>query len=162
MKDIALIALLSGLVFNLSCGGSSGGSSDSGTTVTSEVDITAAIATGDYTSWFGHESVQGPQGNSPHSQMKTFLNDTLKASVDAQNTEHPVGSISIKELYNNDGSEITGYAYSEKVAAGTDADTWLWYEDLNLSNPEASYYGVGISTCRGCHSSGTDYVRIVF
>lgn len=127
-----------------------------------EAEVTAFILTEEYKTWFGNSTVQTAQSGSPHGKVRTFLNTELKASVDASQTEHTVGSISIKELYDSAGTTITGYAYSHKIAAGTAANTWLWYEDLNLSADGANYFGVGITTCSGCHSSGTDYLRIQF
>ena len=124
--------------------------------IPSEADFKLLLAKGDYKQWKSEPSVGG---SSIHGATRTFLNDVLEQSQDQQNTEHPVGSIAVKELYRSDGTTLYGYAIEQKVAEGSDGNSWLWYEDLDISDEDVDYYGRDLRLCVGCHSSGTDHVR---
>jgi hypothetical protein len=117
--------------------------------------ISAFLQSGEYKSWKAEASVHDSKG--PHGKVKSFFNPTLSASLDENNATHPKGSIAVKELYSSDATSIIGYALEAKTEEGTGGDTWLWYEGLSPNFNE--YYGQGLSTCTGCHSSGTDFVR---
>ena len=131
--------------------------SDSSTAVPSESELTAFLAAGSYLQWPSQDAVN----DSPiHGKVKTFLNPTLDESQKAGNSQHPLGSIAVKELYQSDGITIKGYALEQKISADSGGSSWLWYEDLNTGDTKVDFYGVGLSTCTGCHSSGSDYVRV--
>lgn len=95
----------------------------------------------------------------PHGKVRTFINDILDNSLNAGNISHPAGAATVKELYQNDGVTLLGWA----VMVKTDDDSagglgWYWYEIFSTtddSNPVAD--GNGVSLCYGCHSSGADY-----
>lgn len=100
--------------------------------------------------------------SSPHGdETRVWINHTMEEALMANATEMPVGSVSTKEIYSNGAQQ--GWALMVKVAAGTSADTWYWYEVLG-SEPgtEPVVAAVGASACTGCHSAGTDYFRTFF
>ena len=108
---------------------------------------------GTYLSWAAEPAAH--PGLGPHfGDVRVFVNEPLDASLRAGETEHPVGSASVKELY-GDASEVQGWAVMIKVAEGTGGDTWHWFEEY-----AGTQYAddVGASLCTGCHSGGTDYV----
>ncbi len=135
---------------------------------TSEEEITKFFIDQTFVSWFGHSEVQTPQSSSsPHGDMKTFINPALQESMNDFDESHPVGSIAAKELYLSNSSEVSGYLYAEKISEGTAANTWLWYEDLNLSEDNGvEVYGRGVANCSGCHGDEglgpQDYILIDF
>lgn len=154
MRRFALCAL----IFT-ACGGPD--TTDEGAGIVGDIDtsatgIAAYVKEKKYAGWTAEAMVHDSTG--PHGKVKTFFNDTLKASLMANNAMHPKGSASVKELYQDDGTTIDGYAVMVKIADGATKETWIWWEGFN---PElsAAYYGKGIGTCEGCHSSGKDRVR---
>lgn len=97
----------------------------------------------------------------PHGQVRTYVNTLLNDSLLSNNTSHPKGSASIKELYNSDGATLKGWAVSVKVDdANGDGKDWYWYEVFSTtdgSNPVAD--GTDVGLCSGCHSGGgVDYI----
>ncbi|HEX8433509.1 MAG TPA: hypothetical protein VF697_00335 [Archangium sp.] len=123
---------------------------------TSEAGITAFVREGRYKDWLAEPSVHDTRA--PHgSKVRVFFNDTVVQSMRDSKATHPVGSILIKELYENDGKTLRGHALDVKVSEGTGKDTWLFYEGF-APDYARNYYGRGHETCHGCHSSGTDYV----
>ncbi len=103
-----------------------------------------------------HPSSSGP---AVHGDVKVFVNDKLDASMKAGNTTHPVGSMSVKELY-KDG-ELIGWALALKSKEDDGkGNGWYWYENLSLtdtSNPIAA--SLGNVNCVGCHAPGNDFIR---
>ena len=102
----------------------------------------------------------GPhESTGPHGTVRTFVNPTLEASLAAMNTQHPVGSASVKELYQN--GAVYGYAVSVKLdedSAG--GEGWYWYESFN-TDPDgpAAFQSRGHPTCVGCHErTGNDFI----
>ena len=166
MKELALLFISGALL--ASCGKSDDGDDTptskppSASTVgeigdTTLQGITAFVQKGDYKTWAAEAAVHDSTG--PHGKVRSFFNATLATSIKANNTTHPKGSISVKELYASDGATIKGYAVEAKTTDGTGGDTWLWYEGFSPNFNE--YYGQGLSTCTGCHGGGggTDFVR---
>lgn len=90
-------------------------------------------------------------------RVRVFFNDALVTSIEAGNQTHPVGSATVKELYESDGQTIRGHALDVKVTEGAGPDTWIFYE--GFTNRDEPFYGKGHPTCQGCHASGTDFVR---
>lgn len=123
---------------------------------TSEAGITAFVREGRYKEWLAEPLVH--RTNAPHGdKVRVFFNDIVTNSLRAGNTTHPVGSILVKELYEDDGERLRGHALDVKITEGSGKDTWLFYEGFgpDYSN---NYYGRGHNTCHGCHESGIDYV----
>ncbi|NOK35141.1 hypothetical protein HMI49_18225 [Corallococcus exercitus] len=157
MRAHALLLLTS--LFATACGPSS--SVDEGLGViqqldTSEQGITAFVRSGQYTSWLAEPTVH--ETRAPHgSKVRVFFNDLLVQSLRDGNATHPMGSIVVKELFEDDGKTLRGHALDVKIAEGPGKDTWIFYEGFgpDYSN---NYYGRAHSTCHGCHSDGKDYV----
>jgi len=123
---------------------------------TSEAGITAFVREGLYKEWLAEPSVH--KTRAPHgSKVRVFFNGLVTESLRAGNAVHPVGSILVKELYEDDGTTIRGHALDVKISEGPGKDTWIFYEGFgpDYSN---NYYGRAHSTCHGCHESGRDYV----
>lgn len=120
-----------------------------------------------YQQWASKESQNHPS-RGPHTNygkpVRVFLNDTLAASMEQGNAEHPVGSTAVKEMYEHDGT-LAGWAVETKTqSASTDGTGWFWYEVTSTtdgSNPVA--IGNGVAGCSGCHAAGgRDYVLTTF
>jgi hypothetical protein len=123
---------------------------------TSEAGITAFVREGRYQDWLA-EPAPRASVRAHGSRVRVFFNDVLAESLRAGNATHPVGSITVKELYTSDGT-LRGHALDVKVAEGTGKDTWLFYEGF-APGYDDNYYGRGHATCHGCHEdSGRDYV----
>ncbi|NOK16243.1 hypothetical protein [Corallococcus carmarthensis] len=123
---------------------------------TSEQGITAFVRAGQYSAWLAEPSVH--ETRAPHgSKVRVFFNDVVERSLRDGNAIHPVGSILVKELFEDDGKTLRGHALDVKIAEGPGKDTWIFYEGFgpDYSN---NYYGRAHSTCHGCHSDGKDYV----
>lgn len=119
-----------------------------------EAELSPWLAAESYASWTAESAVHAATGTSPHGMVRTFFNDTLVASFDAGNTEHAVGSASVKELYDGAGMR-TGWAVMVKTTAGADAASWYWYlENGGSVNADDN----GLAQCEGCHSPGVDRV----
>ena len=119
----------------------------------------AFLKAGKFLSW-KKESKVHPAIAIHSSQARVFINTALDKSLSAGNKSHPVGSASVKELYDSTGKTLRGWAVMVKVANAGNVNDWYWYETFNTTsaaNPVAS--GRGISLCYGCHSSGKDYFR---
>jgi hypothetical protein len=123
---------------------------------TSEAGITAFVREGKYKAWLAEPTVHDTRA--PHgSKVRVFFNETVTASLRASNDTHPVGSILVKELFEDDGKTVNGHALEVKVTEGSGKDTWIFYEGFAPSY-SSNYYGRGHSTCHGCHEAGKDYV----
>jgi hypothetical protein len=123
---------------------------------TSEAGITAFVREGRYKQWLAEPSVH--ETRAPHgSKVRVFFNELVTASLRAGNETHPVGSVVVKELFEDDGKTSRGHALDVKISEGPGKDTWIFYEGFgpDYSN---NYYGRGHSTCHGCHEDGKDYV----
>lgn len=148
-------------------GGSTGATGDAQTPPTgAAADIDAWIAKGDYKSWKCEPEVHDSRSPSPHGKNRICSNDLLSAAGEG---EYPVGTASVKELYNETGTEIVGYAVYRKLTAGG-GESFYWYEVSSLLGGVVANgtgdQGTAKSICVGCHSaagadanhSGHDFV----
>lgn len=85
--------------------------------------IDAWIAKGDYKSWKCEPAAHDARSPSPHGKNRICSNTKTSAQGAG---EYPVGSASVKELYDAAGTNITGYAIGLQVKAGTSGDTCYW------------------------------------
>ena len=164
-KNLFYQLILTLLAFNLSCSNSDDDDDDTAETVTiggtfgeitdtTQDGITEFLETGEYRDW----TAEGAIHSSPtHGTVRTFFNDTLLASLAAVPAAYPKESIAVKEIYEDDEETLKGWTVEIKVGSGTSGNDWLWYEGFTPNYDE--FYGVGLSACVSCHSSGTDYVR---
>ena len=104
-----------------------------------------------------HASSAGP---AVHGDVKIFFNEKLADSMAAGNKSHPIGSMSVKELYEDEN--LIGWALSLKAKEDDGkGNGWYWYEVLSTTdskNPVAA--SLGNSNCIGCHAPGRDFIRV--
>ena len=94
----------------------------------------------------------------PHGRVRSFFNQSLADSLAAGSSLHPIGSASIKELY--EGSSLIGWAVMVKTEAPASASSWYFYEILSINNPSNPVAdGHGVPGCANCHSAGNDFIR---
>ena len=150
-----------------------GGANPSGTAGTTQTppttngtDVEAWLAKGDYKTW-KCQTVSHPQmAVSPHGQNRICSNDLVAQfmSGDGGTSERPVGSASVKELFDAQ-SMLVGYAVAVKTKATSDSGgSWYWYERVPLDSPVPhdakgvvadglGTEGVAQSLCVGCHGA---------
>ncbi len=120
----------------------------------------AWLQQGRYKSYHAESAVH-PSSSGPavHGDVRVFVNDKLQESMQAGNSEHPVGSVAVKELH-KDGIL---YGWAAAVKARSDdgkGNGWYWYENLSTTDPKQPVAAsLGNNMCVGCHSPGTDFVR---
>ena len=159
-----------------SSGGSSAGTGGTGSTAlpnTVPQEMTAAAFTtfmdgAAYTmnGWVSETAAPRAAANtvSPHVRVRVWFNPTLVESVNAGNgvdlqaPAHTVGSMSVKELY-DDADALVGHAVSLKVEDGKGGTSWQYY----CKGPNGRCYSgsTGFDTtpmfakgdlqCGGCH-----------
>lgn len=125
----------------------------------------AWLDAGHYKSWACQPAAHGPLPISPHGMNRICSNDVLSAHGAG---EYPVDSAGVKELYDDAGANIVGYAVYRHVKAGMGGDSWYWYEDVpdtSMAPHDAEGIvadGLGDSgpakdICVGCHmATGLD------
>jgi hypothetical protein len=114
------------------------------------------LEAGTYLAWDRESAIHPSEG--PHGgDVRTYVNASLVASLDAGAASHPVDAAVVKELY--DGLEVVGYAVMVKVAPGLGGDTWYWYELVGSSTYAD---GTDVELCWGCHEDGADQVLTPF
>lgn len=139
-----------------------GGDENSLPPLTGRVDIEAWLAEGHYKKWACQDGVQEPITISPHGKQRICSNNlvTGHATMD----EYPVDASSVKELYDDAGANIIGYAVSRHTKAGTDGGSWYWYERVPLDHPAMpdangvvadglGDSGNAMGLCVSCHSA---------
>jgi hypothetical protein len=124
------------------------------------------LAAGTYKAWTCEKQISSPRAApamptliGTHGRHRICTNDLLLAS---NTVPYPVGAASVKELFDaNDGPY--GYAVAVKVAPGTAANTWYWYERIGrLATLQPVADGIGddkspTATCgNDCHSMAVD------
>ena len=127
--------------------------------------VDAWIAQGFYKSWHCEPAAHAARSPSPHGFNRICSNDKLSA---AGAGEYPVDSASVKELYDDAGKGIVGYAVFRHVAAGTSGTSWYFYEKVPLTST-APHDANGVvadgmggsgpaqTICVGCHqAAGSD------
>ncbi len=117
-----------------------------------DAEISAWIAKGYYKSWTCEPSPHPARPNGAHGVNRVCSNAVLSAHGAG---EFPVGSAGVKELYNEAGTLIIGYASYRKVAAGA-GGAWYWYEKTTEDGLIANGLGtsgVPKTVCASCHSS---------
>jgi hypothetical protein len=140
---------------------------------TSAEDIEAWLEKGQYKSW-ACETVEHPQLKvSPHGFNRVCSNSLAAAFEGSADDERPIGTASVKELY-DDASMLVGYATSLKIdARSSDGSNWYWYERVPLDSA-APHDGAGVvanglgnagpakNICVGCHAgAGSDAMHAV-
>jgi len=145
--------------------GNSGSAGDAQTPPTDYADIENWLSAGSYKSWHCEPSAHAARTPSVHGQNRICSNTLLSGAGPG---EYPVGSSSVKELYDSAGLNVTGYAVSLHTTAGKTGDTWYWYERVGASSPVphdsfglvangSGGAGLPLTICVACHSAaGSD------
>lgn len=121
--------------------------------------LAAWLERGEYEPFTSERAVHASAG--PHRFVKVFLNESLAASLGADDAVHPVGAAAIKELYDRPGGALTGWAVAIKTADNQVKEDWLWYERTKGSAaPSTNRNGQPI--CASCHEAGRDYILTEF
>ncbi|MGE0175026.1 MAG: hypothetical protein AB7T49_19690 [Oligoflexales bacterium] len=98
-------------------------------------------------------------GKSPHGKVKIWYSNNIRSLIDQGSFEAPVGTVSIKEFENEEG---TGLAIMIKKDRGYDGKNRDWYYEMRGSNGELMQEPAPgkVAMCIGCHSaaSATDYL----
>jgi len=130
--------------------------------ITGRVDIEAWLAAGHYLKWTCQDGVQDKILISIHGKQRICSNALVTGH--ATKDEYPVDASSVKELYDEAGVNIVGYAVSRHVKAGTDGASWYWYKRVPADDPQMpdengvvadglGDEGVAMSLCVSCHSA---------
>jgi len=110
-----------------------------------------------YLDWPAETTIHDSAG--PHfGGVRVWIDPTLSASLDAGNTQHPVGSTAVKELYGDDDRR-DGVSIMLKTKEGTGPEQWYWYERYE---GETYADGQADGLCTGCHEAGIDGFRTEF
>lgn len=115
-----------------------------------------------YSSWTRESSAHASSG--PHGDpVRVYVNPTLEQSLQDGDATHPVGSAAVKELYGgSSATDLFGWAAMVKVAPGSGADTWYFYEIFSTTDPSSPVEGRGNPGCAGCHALGRDHFRSAY
>ena len=104
----------------------------------------------------------------PHAKfgwpVRVFLDSKMDASLKAGNVSHPAGASIVKEMYNEKGDRLMGWAVMVKTGADSEGGKgWFWYETTDTSDAKKIVAGGnGVPGCFGCHSVGSDFVLTTF
>jgi len=112
---------------------------------TSAFELRAWLQAGHYRGWTAESDRHVSLG--PHGRfVRTYLNDTVIASLQAGNATHPAGSALVKELYFS-GTTVQAWAVEIKVQDDSAGGAgWYWWEGEGLA-------GFGLGICTNCHRS---------
>lgn len=111
------------------CGGGSSNPQEPPTT--GMADVEAWLSQGSYKSWACEPAAHAARSPSPHGMNRICSNTLLSA---AGSGEYPVDSAAVKELYDNVGQSIVGYALYRHTVAGTTGSAWYFYERVPQSS----------------------------
>jgi hypothetical protein len=120
---------------------------------TGKADVEAWLATGEYKSWHCESAPHASRPPSPHGINRICSNDLTSSFTGTG--ERPVGTASVKELFDSTGKTVAGYAvYVKTQASSDDGASWYWYE-RSSSQVVADGFGnagTAMSLCVGCHT----------
>lgn len=117
---------------------------------------------GAYESFASESAIHTSRG--PHAKLgwpvRVYVDSKMESSLRSGAASHPAGAAIVKEMYDEQGTNLTGWAVMVKTSAQSDAGKgWFWYETLNTQDHKAVVAaGNGISGCFACHSAGSDFV----
>jgi hypothetical protein len=115
---------------------------------TNSSELLPWLRAGGYLGWHA-ESTRHISGGPHTTNVRTYVNDLLLASLSANGAAHPRGAAAVKELYGLASSPI-GWAVEVKVDEQSEGGVgWYWYERVGSS---VFADGVGRAICTGCHS----------
>lgn len=118
----------------------------------SAMELEQWLATGAYKQWACEKDAHAARSGSAHVTNRICSNDLLSGSASG---EFPVGSATVKELFDGNG-QIIGYAVGLRQKTGATDGAWFWYERVG-STTFANGEGVGL--CANCHRGAPrDYI----
>jgi hypothetical protein len=106
--------------------------------------LAAWLADGHYLAWACEPTAHPARPPGAHGANRICSNAALSGSASGL---YPVGAASVKELYRN--GSIEGHAVGIKLTAGSDANSWYWYEAIGAS---VIADGAGRASCANCHA----------
>jgi hypothetical protein len=121
--------------------------------------------------WYCEDAPHPGTAPSPHGMNRICSNEMVSENVSG---EYPVGSSSVKELYDDTGANIVGYAVTSKVSSGG-AESWYFYEQVppgtvitgitidanGVVADDLGDTGQAASVCASCHvNAPNDYVWV--
>jgi hypothetical protein len=110
------------------------------------------LQAGTYKSWHCESAPHAARSPSPHGMNRICSNDL--ANGFAGTGERPQGTAAVKELYDDAGMNVVGYAvYLKTQPTSAGGSNWYWYERVPLSSA-APHDGQGV-VADGMGSSGT-------
>lgn len=121
---------------------------------------------GSYKSFAQESAVHSSRG--PHAKLgwpvRVYVSPKMESSLKSGGSSHPIGAAIVKEMYDEKGAKLAGWAVMVKTGADSDSGKgWFWYETLNSRDSKAHVAaGNGIPGCFGCHTSGSDFVLTNF
>lgn len=118
--------------------------------------VASWIAEGHYQGWHCEPESHEARPPSPHGVNRVCSNDLASAHGSG---EYPVGAASVKELFDDEGTNVVGHAVSLHVSAGPSGATWYWYEQLTsgVVADGLGDEGTPRTVCVGCHQgAGSD------
>lgn len=127
--------------------------------------VEAWLSEGAYLDWTCEPAVHDARSPSPHGKNRICSNDVLSAHGTGT---YPVDAAAVKELYDEAGTSIIGYAVAKKTTTGTTGAAWYWYERVPLDHPAPhdaagvvadaiGSSGPALTICVGCHmATGID------
>ena len=145
--------------------------------ITGYKDVEAWLTKGAYKDWHCETAVHAARSPSPHG-MNRICNNAKITAQPAGKGEYPVGAASVKELFDDAGTSIIGYAVAVHTSAGGDTSNWYWYERNPSINAPAKSGSAGLvadgigpnegiaggpteKVCTGCHTAaGSDAPHI--
>ncbi|MFO0737294.1 MAG: hypothetical protein U0270_15495 [Labilithrix sp.] len=119
--------------------------------VDSADSLDAWLARGAYRGWRCETSAHPSRPPSGHAQNRICSNLALSEHGGG---EFPVGAVSVKELFDDSGTTVTGHAVAVKVAPGAGGAAWYWYEkvDGRLIAAGTGDTGTPKTVCTRCHA----------
>ncbi len=164
---VLLAACSSSSTPSAGAGGDSGGASASQTPPTSGPAVETWLQGGAYKSWHCEAASHPARSPSPHGINRICSNDL--ASSFSGTGERPEGTAAVKELYDDAGMNVVGYAvYSKTQATSAGGSNWYWYERVPTSSavPHDAQgvvadglgaSGTPMTICVACHAAaGSD------
>ncbi len=104
----------------------------------------------------------------PHTKLglpvRVYMNEAIVNSLEANNSEHPMGSAIVKEMFDANNN-LSGWAVMVKTQEISDeGNGWFWYEVTSAENSNAlQAIGNGVIGCTSCHMIGSkDMVKTVY
>ncbi len=93
--------------------------------------------------------------------VRAYFSAAVASSLEAGDHAHPKGSMIVKDMFSDDGSELIGWAVMQKTDEDSDGGKgWFWVEFLSTEDPSQVPVPAenGSALCSGCHASGKDFV----